>query len=163
MQILMAVNRVKSERQAAARFAEAIKDEREAPTIIMDELQLYRDIDEGRVRQGEDARRDRERQRMMLVDGWQGDWQPGDEWGDAAWRLAVQERVPGGSLIIARVYHCKVNRGTDHEWGGVLQVQGKEDVDIDDSRVFGPTPFEVADALRPKGEALAEVLEGMRG
>jgi hypothetical protein len=95
---------------------------------------------------------DRERQRMMLVDGFPGEW----EWDRSvyAWHLSLRDSLVG---VDAEV--CKQGDG----WTGVPVLSRAAKLVVEDSRVYGETPYEVARALKPKAERLVACLEGLSG
>jgi hypothetical protein len=94
----------------------------------------------------------RERQRMMLVDGFPGEWKQVSNY----WFL----RLPTKTKALVKVYR------DDELWHGMIKLDhhwiSQEKVTISESVVVGyKSAYKVARALKPKAERLVACLEGL--
>jgi hypothetical protein len=109
----------------------------------------------------QDAKQDRadseeqdlERQRMMLVDGFPGEW----EWSDSndRWLQWVHD---GRTHVVAYAEETPYGKGY---MGCLAVVMGQDNVKLLEASVQGWDFYEVARALKPKAERLVACLEGL--
>jgi hypothetical protein len=95
---------------------------------------------------------DRERQRMMLVDGFPGEWR----WEGGEWRLLLVD--DGWAYPINALIHGEDGIAVV---GSIVTGSARDAHQLPNTQVLGDTFYEVARALKPKAERLVACLEGL--
>jgi hypothetical protein len=95
---------------------------------------------------------DLERQRMMLVDGFPGEWL----WEGGEWRLLLLD--DGWSYPINALIHGEDGTAVV---GSIVTGSARDGHQLPNTQVLGDTFYEVARALKSKAERLVACLEGL--